>query len=162
MWSLLWGTKFNVLQINASIKSSMTTILNNICTYISTNNNFNRLDTVRIYNPSGSIKYPHAYAMGIDLFNNWSYTENGKNHYPYSGQGTSTWNNYKTFIFVVCNGKENCDKNINYQIYKKYFESAGYCWRGNWMFSSFDPMHYEYSKNSDYSCSTRNKGTISC
>ena len=156
------GSKLKSLQINNSIKSSMTTILNNICTFINTNSYVDRLDTAGTYNPSGSIKYPHAYAMGIDLFNNWSYTENGKTYYPYASQGNTTWNNYKSFICEVCDGKEDCDKNINYQIYKKYFEPAGYCWGGNWGPSSFDPMHYEYSKNSDYSCSTRNKGTISC
>lgn len=148
------------MMANTKIHSQMTQILNNICSYISRTSYVNRLETAGMYNPGGTHQYPHAYGLGIDLFNNWKYTENGTTYAPYQGQGTNTWVSYNKFICEVCDGKENCSQNINYHIYNNYFKPAGYCWGGNWGKGSFDPMHYELSK--DGSCSTSNKSQISC
>ena len=101
----------------------------------------------------------HGRGIAIDLFNTWSFKKNGKTYSPYSGQGTSTWNKYKKFICEVCNGKEDCYYNLNYQIYIKYFRPKGWCWGGSWNTNYFDPMHFE---KTDGGCSTTRKLQITC
>lgn len=92
----------------------------------------------------------HSKGLAIDLNNLWSYTYNGKTYRPYSHQGVYVWNNYKDFICEVCDGKEDCPYNVNYIIFKRYFEGNGWCWGGNWGPEWFDPMHFELTEGGCY------------
>ncbi|MEG1288279.1 MAG: M15 family metallopeptidase, partial [Bacilli bacterium] len=159
------GQALKSLQMNENIKNSLSKGLESTCKFLSNNKsiyNSSNVVTAGTYNPGATIKYPHFYAMGIDLFNSWSITYNGKKYTPYANYGPSSWTTYNNFICEVCNGKEECDKNLNYQLYKNIFKDLGYCWGGNWGTKYHDPMHFELSKYADGSCSTKNKPSISC
>ena len=150
-------TIFRSLQVNSQISTQMHNILNNVSIYVKNNSNMiPRFETAGLYVPKGGY---HGRGLAIDLFNNWSFTYNGKTYSPYVGQGTYVWNEYKRFICDVCNGVENCKYNINYIIFEKYFKGNGWCWGGNWSPGSFDPMHYELR---DGGCLTSNKQQVTC
>ena len=159
------GNVLNNLTMNDIIKDSLHDALEKTCQYLRVINIYGTTDIATAGTQGsceeGKILYPHCYAMGIDLFNNWTYTtKDGKTYAPYASYGDSS--NYKKFICEVCNGKEDCQENLNYQIYEKIFKPLGYCWGGNWGEKFFDPMHYEYNRLGDGSCSTSNKITIKC
>lgn len=111
-----------------------------------------RVDSVHSYHPKG---------LAVDLNNLYTYTSpiTNKKYTPYASQGKNTWNNYKKFICEVCDGKENCVYNINYQIYHRYFKQYDWCWGGNWSPNSFDPMHFEKRTGG---CLTSQKQKITC
>lgn len=145
------------IQFNSQISTQAHNILNNISIYVKNHSSYiPRFETAGAY--VGKSGY-HGKGLAIDLFNLWSYTKNGKTYYPYGGQGTTTWNQYKTFICEVCNGKEDCEYNINYVIFKNYFEGNGWCWGGNWGPNYFDPMHFELREGN---CLTGNKQQVTC
>lgn len=150
-------TTFSVVGVNKQIQTQMHNILYNISLYVKNNSDLMpRFETAGFYvNKAGY----HGRGLAVDLFNKWSYQKNGKTYTPYDGQGTWTWNQYKKFICEVCNGQENCEYNINYIIFEKYFKGNGWCWGGNWGPGSFDPMHYELR---DGACLTSNKQTVKC
>ena len=147
---------------NAVIKDEIVELLKKVGIYIRSNSSVANkvIMYAGIYNPSDSIAYPHSYALGIDLFNNYSYASNGKTYYPYSSYGSSS--GYRQFICEVCNGNESCPQNINYHIYEEIFRPAGWCWGGYWGEKNFDPMHYEVLRPWSNSCSTGNKVQMSC
>lgn len=147
---------------NAVIADQVIELLKKISTYISGNSYVTNKSilTAGMYSPGGSISYPHEYALGIDLFNQWTYSYNGTTYYPYSSYADST--NYRKFICEVCNGDETCPQNINYHIYEEIFRPAGWCWGGYWGEGNFDPMHYEVLRPWASSCSTGNKVQITC
>lgn len=149
------------LGFNADIATQAHTILYNVSGYVKANPTLiPQFETAGAY--VGKTGY-HGKGQAIDLFNQWSYTSpsTGKTYSPYTYQGTAVWNEYKRFICDVCGGVENCEYNINYQIFVKYFKPYGWCWGGNWGPDKFDPMHYEY-KGSDGACYTSNKAAIKC
>jgi len=152
------------LYVNTIISDQLIDILKQICTYIKGNSYINpkEIGTAGVYNGGSNVTYPHHYGLGIDLSSIWQYTYKGKTYTPYSGQGSSTAKAYKNFICDVCNGKEDCPQNINYQIYVRFFKQKGWCWGGNWSESSFDPMHYEVKKPWSSTCSTSRKMVIDC
>ena len=133
-------------------------IFKNICKYINKTSWINELQSAGAYVNKGD-SY-HAKGMAVDLNNQWSYAVNGKTYKPYSGQGTNTWYNYNKFVCEVCDGKEDCKYNVNYIIYKRYFEGNGWCWGGNWGTGAFDPMHYEIRP--DNKCVNARKQNIKC
>lgn len=151
----------HTLSINSAIQTQMHNILYNISVYVKDNQSFiPRFETAGAYVDKPGY---HGRGLAIDLFNNWSFTYNGKTYYPYAGYGgtdPNAWNKYNDFICEVCNGQENCEYNINYIIYEKYFKGNGWCWGGNWGKNYFDPMHYELTDGGN--CSVSNKATISC
>lgn len=150
-------TVFKTASVNKQIQTQMHNILYNISVYVKNNKSLMpRFETAGFYVNKGGY---HGRGLAVDLFNNWSYTYNGKTYSPYGGQGTATWSSYKRFICEVCNGMENCKYNINYIIFEKYFKGNGWCWGGNWGPSSFDPMHYELR---DGACLTSNKQKVTC
>lgn len=115
-----------------------------------------RIETAGAYvNKSGY----HGRGLAIDFYNNWKYNFNGKTHTPYAGQGSDTFSRYNTFICEVCNGKENCNENIAFQMYYGYFKNIGWCWGGNWTSNYFDPMHFE---KTDGGCSIATGNRIKC
>lgn len=135
-------------------------IMDDVCHYVKTNNSINNIQIAGLGSgrSSNGISF-HAAGLAFDLNSSFKYTSsNGKTYTPYNGQGANTWNNYQKFICEVCNGNENCEQNVNYQIYTRYFKNNGWCWGGNWGLDSFDPMHIEYRKD----CYANNKMTISC
>lgn len=83
----------------------------------------------------------HAYGAAIDINYNTTFTIDGVKYKPYSGQGTSTRNNYDKFVSAL-NG-ESDPLNVNYILWKYAFEPAGFEWGGNWSDGYFDPMHFE-------------------
>lgn len=155
-------TILSSLKFNVNVESQIKGIMKNVSSYVKSNPKLiprfeTAGSTVRQNNPTQNDYHSQGYA--IDLFNQWSYTNGATTYYPYRGQGTNTWGEYTKFICDVCNGQENCDKNINYIIFEKYFKDNGWCWGGNWGPSYFDPMHFELRKGG---CSVANKQTISC
>ena len=90
----------------------------------------------------------------------WVYNANGKQYRPYSSMGYSTWNRYEKFVCEVCDGKEDCEYNVNYVIFKRYLEGNGWCWGGNWGKEHFDPMHFEIRENNK--CAIARTQKISC
>lgn len=147
------------IYFNAQMGHELIDTLKKVCTYVNSNLYINSLQDDGFYvsrNDAGD-DY-HAKGLAFDLNDNWSY--NG--YFPYRGSGINTWNNYKRFICEECNGNENCDKNVNFQIFHKYFEGKGWCWGGNWSPSSFDPMHFEYRGGCSDLCLTSNKAKITC
>ena len=152
------GIPKKYLVFNVSVTSEVHSVMKDWCsTFVSTHSITNgRLETAGAYvNKPGY----HGRGLAVDFYNNWKYTENGKKYTPYAGQGESTWSRYKTFVCEVCGGNEDCDKNINYQLYHKYFKKIGWCWGGNWTSGYFDPMHYE---KTDGGCSTTKTSRIVC
>ena len=148
--------------VNVVIKDEIVELLKKVGIYIRSNSSVTNkvIMYAGIYNPSDSIAYPHSYALGIDLFNNYSYVNNGKTYRPYSSYGSSS--GYRQFVCEVCNGNESCPQNINYHIYEEIFRPAGWCWGGYWGEKNFDPMHYEVLRPWSSSCSTKNKVQMSC
>lgn len=148
-------TVLSKLSINSTIATQMHNILNNISIYVKQNNTLiPRLETAGAYvNKAGY----HGKRLAIDLFNRWEFTYNGKTYYPYANY--PGFNQYEQFVCEVCDGIEDCEYNINYIIYEKYFKGNGWCWGGNWGKTYFDPMHFELSENG---CSTKSKPEFNC
>ena len=136
-------------------------ILNNVCKYVNKTPWLNEIQTAGAYvdRPNIGTDY-HAIGLAIDLNNEWTYTFNGKKYRPYPDQGEWTWHVYNEFICEVCDGKEDCQYNVNYVIWKRYFEGNGWCWYGNKAGIGFDPMHYELRVNND--CGPIRTETVSC
>lgn len=151
-------TVFKTLRVNSQIQTQIHNILNNVSQYVKQNQSMiPRFETAGAYVDKTGY---HGRGLAIDLFNNWSFEYNGKTYYPYANYGPSSWTNYNKFVCEVCNGKENCQYNINYIIYEKYFKGNGWCWGGNWGTNYHDPMHYELTDGGV--CSTKNKPVFSC
>lgn len=139
---------FPKLPVNSEIADEMHNILYNISVYVKNNPQLiKRFETAGAYVEKEGY---HGRGLAIDLFNQWTFTKNGKTYRPYGQYKYPAWESYNTFICEVCNGKENCEYNINYIIYKKFFEGNGWCWGGNWSAEYYDPMHYELSDNGCY------------
>ena len=150
------GAQLSSLTFNSSVASEIRGILTGVCGYVNSTSFLYKIDTAGAYvNKNGY----HGRGLAIDLYNTWTYTRNGVTYTPYSGQGTSTWNNYQKFICNVCGGQENCTYNITYQIYMRYFRSKGWCWGGSWVPGYFDPMHFE---KTDGGCGSVPVGRIHC
>lgn len=148
---------------NIVIADQVVELLQDISEYIAHNSYVTNKSilTAGMYDPpDGSAPYPHEYALGIDLFNNWSYTYNGTTYYPYADYKDSA--RYRKFICEVCKGDEACPQNINYHIYETIFKPAGWCWGGYWGENSFDPMHYEVLRPWENECFFKNKIKIKC
>ena len=142
------GSPRKTIKINEAIKDPMINALKDVSDFLNKNKDLYKIDNIQFagtYNPDSAYAYPHKYALGIDLFNAWTYTNNGKTYSPYSSNGKNTWNAYNKFICDVCEGKEDCDLNLNYNI-AKIFKKHGFCWGGDWKPEYFDPMHYEWHK----------------
>ena len=153
----------SALWINPTISSALLEALEETCQYLKNNNIYGttNIQSAGTWNDQVTIKYPHYYAMGIDLFNNWSYSYNGKTYHPYQNYGDPS--EYKNFICNVCNGDYKCDKNLNYQIYERIFKPRGFCWGGNWKSQYFDPMHFQYDAyDQHYNCASAPQITINC
>ena len=153
------GIALKHLRVNEDVASELHSVLKQWCSgFVKSNSALTngRIETAGAYvNKAGY----HGRGLAIDLYNNWKYKSNNKKYTPYSGQGNNTWVRYQTFICEVCNGKEDCDKNINYRLYYDYFKKIGWCWGGNWSAGYFDPMHYE---KTDGGCSTTSSSRIKC
>lgn len=147
---------------NAEIADNLHEILKNICGYVNSVSWMDRIQHAGIKNSSGQPGQGnlHYYGLAIDLNTEWKYTANGKTYRPYASQGTSAWNNYQKFVCEVCNGEEDCPYNVNYIIFKRFFEGNGWCWGGNWGPTSFDPMHMEVRDNNK--CLTNKRQKIKC
>ena len=147
------------LVVHEAVANEVRNVLSKWCTgFVNQNQSLTngRIETAGAYvNKAGY----HGRGLAIDLYNNWKYTENGKTYTPYAGQGPDTFSRYNTFICEVCNGREDCNKNINYQLYYGYFKSINWCWGGNWTSTYFDPMHYE---KTDGGCSVASGSRIKC
>ena len=160
---MYYGDKVKTkLKLNSGIVDPTIAALTEIGNFINKNKDLYHvqgISTAGTYNPDSAYAYPHKYALGIDLFNGWTYSKNGKTYAPYSTNGPGQWKNYEKFICEVCNGQEDCNLNLNYHI-ANIFKKHGFCWGGDWGPKYFDPMHYEWHKES--SCSTSNKARISC
>lgn len=154
---------FNVdtrIKVHKSIADNFHGILGLVCDYVNETPWIEQLQHAGAY-ANREIKQHdyHSKGLAIDLNNSWTYTYNGKTYKPYSWQGVSTWEDYNEFICDVCDGKEDCPYNVNYVIFKRYFEGNGWCWGGNYSPEWFDPMHYELR---DYGICSVNKQSISC
>lgn len=152
------GNKLKSISMNETISSQLLEALKSLCTFLKNNSskyNVSDIHTAGTYNLSTTPAYPHVYAMGIDLFNEWTYTYNGKTYTPYSEYGPTSYTKYNEFICEVCNGKENCEANLNYKIYETIFKPLGFCWGGNWSKTYHDPMHFEYSRLNNKACSVQ-------
>lgn len=156
------GTLMTRLGFDSSQVENMRSALKNTCGFINNYSFIDYLQTAGSYvaRDGGEHDY-HRVGLAIDLNNLFVYTHptTNKSYRPYSSQGVSTWNNYKTFICEVCNGKEDCVYNINYQIFERYFKPYGWCWGGNWSPEWFDPMHFEKRTGG---CSVANRQPITC
>lgn len=150
------GIYIEKFKFDSGIMNNFKDVMTQVCRYASTNKYIGTLQSGGSYVNKGGC---HGQGKAIDLNNQWSITVNGKKYTPYSSNGYSTWNKYKTFICEVCNGREDCEQNINYQIYYKYFKPAGWCWGGNWTEQYFDPMHFEYTGDA---CGVTNSRRITC
>ena len=145
------------LYFNSSVVNEVHSAMSKWCTnFVNKSPYTNRIETAGAYVQKAGY---HGRGLAVDFYNNWTYTENGKKYNPYASQGSSTWSRYKTFICEVCNGQENCDKNITYQMYYGYFKQIGWCWGGNWSEGYFDPMHFE---KTDGGCSVAASNRIKC
>ena len=150
-------TLLSYLRFNTEVATEAHRILTNVCGYVNNTSLVSAINTAGSYVEKAGY---HGRGLAIDLYNNWSYvSKNGTKYSPYSGQGYATWNRYKKFICEVCNGKENCSYNINYQIYNNYFKNEGWCWGGYWNSQYFDPMHFE---KSDGGCAKPIGNRINC
>ena len=153
--------KLDSLRVNAEIATQMTNILKNLCDYVAKTDWIPQLETAGAWVDKPGT---HGKGLAIDLFNTWKFEANGKTYMPYIGYGNagndpSAYKGYEKFVCEVCGGKENCKYNINYIIYKNYFEGNGWCWGGNWSAAYYDGMHYEVGNGP---CSTSNKPAIDC
>jgi hypothetical protein len=136
-------------------------ILTNVCKYVNESPWINEIQTAGAYVDRQNIGTDyHAIGLAIDLNNEWTYTFNGKKYRPYPDQGEWTWHVYNEFICEVCDGKEDCEYNVNYIIWKRYFEGNGWCWYGNKAGIGFDPMHFELRVNND--CGAIRTEKVSC
>ena len=152
------GNVREYFKVHELIASDLTGILTNVCRYINSSSWINELQSAGAYvNKEGSY---HAKGLAIDFNDEWTYTVNGNTYRPYGGMGVMTWNRYNKFVCEVCNGKEDCEYNVNYVIFKRYFEGNGWCWGGNWGKEHFDPMHFEIRENNK--CVIARKQQISC
>lgn len=132
-------------RIDSGLYDDLVAAYKELCRYSQKNSSFYpRIQTAGAYSSKGGA---HTEGRAVDLNNLWSYTVNGTTYKPYSGQGANTFNKYTKFICEVCNGKEDCKYNVNYQLYKNVLQKRGWCWGGNWGSSIFDPMHFEYPVN---------------
>ena len=151
------GTPREKLTFNVAVSNDIHSILSNTCDMVNSKGYINTMETAGSYADKAGY---HGRGLAIDLFNNWEFvSSSGKKYHPYASMGEGTWSSYKKFICEVCDGKEDCEYNINYQIYYTYFKPYNWCWGGNWGSGSFDPMHYE---KSDGGCSTASSTRISC
>ena len=152
------GTPLSSFKVHSQVANSVHSTMASWCNgFVKSHSNLtNRIETAGAYTDKPGY---HGRGLAIDFYNNWVYYENGKKYTPYAGQGQNTWYNYKKFICEVCNGQENCTKNINYHLYYSYFKQIGWCWGGNWTSGYFDPMHYE---KTDGGCSFASSNRISC
>jgi len=149
------------ITVHQKISDNLHGILTNVCKYINKSFWISELQTAGAYvGGQNTGNDYHAIGLAIDLNNEWSYTFNGKKYRPYPSQGKWTWHVYNEFVCEVCGGKEDCEYNVNYIIYKRYFEGNGWCWGGNWGLEHFDPMHYEIRPN--IKCAIGRKQKISC
>jgi len=149
------------ITVHQKISDNLHGILTNVCKYINKSFWISELQTAGAYvGGQNTGNDYHAIGLAIDLNNEWSYTFNGKKYRPYPSQGKWTWHVYNEFVCEVCGGKEDCEYNVNYIIYKRYFEGNGWCWGGNWGLEHFDPMHYEIRPNNK--CAIGRKQKISC
>ena len=155
--------KFNTVSsivVNQAISDNFHGILTNVCSYVNTVSWMDYLQHDGAFAARPIIpKDYHSRGLAIDLNDLWVFNYGNKSYRPYAGQGNSTWNRYTQFICDVCNGKEDCEYNINYIIYKRYFSGNGWCWGGNWSPGDFDPMHFELREGN---CLTKNKAQIRC
>lgn len=130
-------------RIDSGLYDDLGAAYKELCRYSQKNSSFYpRIQTAGAHASKGGA---HTEGRAVDLNNLWSYTVHGTTYKPYSGQGVNTFNKYTKFICEVCNGKEDCKYNVNYQLYKNVLQNRGWCWGGNWGSSIFDPMHFEYS-----------------
>lgn len=145
------------LRFNVAVASEVHSVMSKWCSgFVSRSPYTDKIETAGAYvNKKGY----HGRGLAVDFYNNWSYWEGNKKYNPYSGQGSATWKRYQTFICEVCNGNENCDKNITYKMYYDYFKPIGWCWGGNWTEGYFDPMHFE---KTDGGCSVVTGNRIKC
>lgn len=149
------------ISVHKSIADNFHGILGLVCDYV---NKTPWLDNIQhagaFVNREVNQHDYHSKGLAIDINSSWTYTYNGKTYRPYSYQGRRVWNHYNDFICEVCDGKEDCQYNVNYIIFKRYFEGNGWCWGGNYGPEWFDPMHFELR---DYGkCSTSERVEISC
>jgi len=146
------------IRVHEAISQNFKGIIKNVCAYVNETEWLKYLQHHGAY--TAKVGGYHGMGVAIDLNDQWKYTaENGKTYQPYRGQGISTWNRYNKFICEVCDGKEDCKYNVNYIIFKRYFEGNGWCWGGNWDEGGFDPMHFELRKEN---CLTHKKAKITC
>ena len=132
-------------RIDSGLYDDLGAAYKELCRYSKKNSSFYpRIQTAGAYASKGGA---HTEGRAVDLNNLWSYTANGTTYKPYSSQGIAAFNKYTKFICEVCNGKEDCKYNVNYQLYKNVLQNRGWCWGGNWGSSIFDPMHFEYPTN---------------
>ena len=132
-------------RIDSGLYDDLGAAYKELCRYSKKNSSFYpRIQTAGAYASKGGA---HTEGRAVDLNNLWSYTANGTTYKPYSSQGIAAFNKYTKFICEVCNGKEDCKYNVNYQLYKNVLQKRGWCWGGNWGSSIFDPMHFEYPVN---------------
>ena len=151
------------IAVNPTIERQMKEALKRTCEYLRQNTsvyNTPNIQSAGTYHGSGAKPlYPHYYAMGIDLFNEWTFTYNGKTYRPYGSYANSS--NYRNFICEVCHGDYTCKENLNYQIYEQIWKPLGFCWGGYWREIYFDPMHFEYDVGLG-NCSSAPKVNLSC
>lgn len=149
------------IYFNEKIADQTHNIFKNVCSYVNQTPWMTTLQHDGAYvNREITTHDYHSQGLAIDLNDLWYYTDSsGYKHNPYGGQGNWTWTKYKKFICDVCDGVEDCKYNINYIIFKRYFEGNGWCWGGNWGPSSFDPMHFEVRTGG---CAVGNKAKITC
>ena len=127
-------------RIDSGLYDDLGAAYKELCRYSKKNSSFYpRIQTAGAYASKGGA---HTEGRAVDLNNLWSYTANGTTYKPYSSQGIAAFNKYTKFICEVCNGKEDCKYNVNYQLYKNVLQNRGWCWGGNWGSSIFDPMHF--------------------
>ena len=157
------NTKVDSLWFHENISNQTKNILNKVSNYVKNNS-----DIIPKFQTGGSRRWSapmshsyHTQGFAIDLFNQWSFTKDGKTYNPYNSQGEDMWNRYSKFICEVCNGIEDCKYNINYQIYKNYFKANNWCWGGFWNPSNFDPMHFEVAGVNGQCASSTNR-KITC
>ena len=144
------------ITINPDIKDNLLGILEQVCGYVKQSPYIDHIQDAGfgVSTDNKSSTSYHTKGLAVDLNTLWTY----QGYRPYASQGNGDWNTYVSFICNVCNGQEDCEQNVNYQIYHRFFEGKGWCWGGNWGPSYFDPMHFEYRDT----CSTSNKNRISC
>ena len=160
--TIVYGTSTvtNKIAVNVKIADEFHDILASVCNYVNSTPYLDKLQHAGAYVNREIAEHDyHSKGTAIDLNNLWSYTYNGKTYKPYSSQGTWTWTSYNKFVCEVCGGKEDCQYNVNYIIYNRYFKPKGWCWGGNYSPKYFDPMHFE---KRDDECPVANRGQLSC